>query len=584
MKIYPTLLLLVSLTGSSSLWALGGADMVNKTIRLNMNESQVSRSDIHQAPTLPWYQLSDITEFVIDFPETGEFSAPVKYGGGLSNEVQVRYSANPEKNQGSIKLGCDDFSVQVELTYTSDTAGTATIAWHEAGDTRHFRHVTFTVQDDFDVASSVKLPEEIISTSPEYVWNDGLQDILKEIENTRYRNATEKLYQKRLVSLLPTIMMLHDASWTSEEYKGNTALHYACGLGHVELVRWLVEHGADLQYCTDKGASIDACIGKKNRASIKTILQEARAWRDKPYTGPSINEDVAREAAGWLDVEFSGFCMEEPDYDITFDEKKVREMAQTVYRYTKENRGIFSLAMDLNGTAAKHLTRVLNAKVSEEMFVEWIVRDLKQARMNMQVVRRGEGLSLATLPHMIKMREEEGMSYDGRTAIYSAACEGNVELVGWLLEHGAVTRLLDKQGNPVKVQDLKDIPNGEAIRNLINWYVAPDDVAGKKFTFRPAQGGPAIYASWKNMNEETEGGVKEDEDWSIIKITYTRTGPDTATVKRHSEWSPGGLYADGWTTYSFELKFTSPTQGTATCTTEKKNAQATTSTGTFTLK
>lgn len=582
MKIFRTVLLLVSLAGAATLRAQGVADVANKTFRLHMNESQVSRSDIYQPPALPWYQLSDITDFVIDFPETGEFSAPVNYGGGLSNEVQVRYSAPTEKNPACIKLGCDDFSVQVELTYTSDTAGTATIAWHEAGDTRHFRHVSFTVQEDFDVASGVDLPEEIISTSPEYAWDDGLQDILKELEKTQYRNATERLYQRRLTSLLPSIMMFHDASWTAPENKGNTALHYACGLGHVELVRWLVEHGADLQYSTDKGASIDACIGKKNRAIIKTILQEARAWRDRPYTGPSINPDVAREAAVWLDIEFVGFYMDKPDYDITFDEKKVREMAQIAYRYTKENRSMYSLGIDLHGTAAKHLIRVLNAKVSEEMFVEWIVRDLKQARMRMQVIRRGEGLALATLPHMIKVREEEGMPYDGATALYRAACEGNVELVGWLLEHGADSRLLDKEGNPVK--ELKDIPNGEAIRNLINWYVAPAKVGGKKFTFHPAGGGPAIYSSWQGMNEETEGGVKEDEDWSIIKTSYTRTGPDTATVKRHSEWSPGGLYADGWVTYTFELKFTSPTQGTATCTTEKKNAKATVSTGTFTLK
>ena len=50
-----------------------------------MNESQVARSEIHQEPALPWYQLGSITDFVIDFPEKGEFSAPVKYGVNLSN-------------------------------------------------------------------------------------------------------------------------------------------------------------------------------------------------------------------------------------------------------------------------------------------------------------------------------------------------------------------------------------------------------------------------------------------------------------------------------------------------------------------
>jgi hypothetical protein len=299
MQIPRSHILICLLAGAPTLWALGPEDITNKTIRLDMNESQVARSDIYQEPTLPWYQLSDITDFVIDFPEKGEFSAPVNYGGGLSNEVQVRYSATPEKNVATIKLGCDDFSVQVNLTYTSDTAGTATIAWHEAGDTRHFRHVTFTVQDDSEAGSHVELPEEIISTGPEPELNDGLSDILARLEKTTYRSATDKLYRKRLLSLLPEVMLLNNASWTTPDYKGNTALHYACGLSDVELVQWLVNHGADLEMSTDKGASIDACIGGKNAAKIKTILTEARAWRDKPYDGPSVDTNEAIEAAGW---------------------------------------------------------------------------------------------------------------------------------------------------------------------------------------------------------------------------------------------------------------------------------------------
>jgi len=191
-------------------------------------------------------------------------------------------------------------------------------------------------------------------------------------------------------------------------------------------------------------------------------------------------------------------------------------------------------------------------------------------------------LVLAKLPHMILTREEEGMTPDAATSIYHAASEGNVELVAWLLEHGADTRLVDKQGNIVT--ELKNVPNEAAIRNMLKWYVAPAQVAGKKFTYHPANGGPALHASWQGMNEETEGSVKEDEDWSIIKTTYTRTGPNTATVTRQAEWSPGGHYAAGWNNYEFELKFTSPTQGTATCTEKTKFSEPTTTTGTFTLK
>ena len=574
-------LFLLAVYGTAPLWAQAPANIANKTVRLDMSRSQVSRSDFQKKPELPWYQLDAITDFVIDFPETGEFTDTVNYGSELSNVVQVSYAANAAPDLGIIKLACEDFSVQVNLTYTSATTGTATIAWHEAGDTRHFRNVNFSVQDDLDVESRIELPEEIISTSPD-MWDDGLQAILSEIEQASYRSATDKLYQKRLVSLLPMVMMMHDASYTNPDYKGNTALHYACGLSHVKLVQWLVEHGADLEARTDKGASIDACIGGKNAKKIKAILQAAREWRDRPYTGPEVDVQAARDAAAWLELEFSGFKQESPDYAIPTDDQKARANAQLLYRCVKSGTGPFALSMSLTDTPAILLTRVLNAKVSEEMFVEDMLRELKQCYKYQQHVRRKDGLVLAKLPHMILAREQEGMTPDAATALYRAAVEGNIELVGWLLDHGADTRLVDQQGNIVT--ELKGIPNAEAIRNLINWYIAPTEVAGKTFTFTPTQGGPATYTTWQSMNEETEGAVKEDEDWSIIKTTYTRTGPNTATVTRQAEWSPGGHYAAGWTNYEFELKFTSPTQGTATCTEKTKFSEPTTTTGTFTLK
>jgi ankyrin repeat protein len=102
------------------------------------------------------------------------------------------------------------------------------------------------------------------------------------------------------------------------------------------------------------------------------------------------------------------------------------------------------------------------------MFTEALQKELYQVRAYKLHELQKAGKSLALLPHMIMVREAEGMPYDGATALYRAACEGNVELVSWLLEHGADTRLTDKHGNVVT--ELKNIPNEEAIRNLINWY------------------------------------------------------------------------------------------------------------------
>ena len=77
MRLSRSLLLLCCLSVTPALWALGPADIANKTIRLDMSRAQVSRSDFQQKPQLPWYQLDDITDFVIDVPDTSEFTDTV---------------------------------------------------------------------------------------------------------------------------------------------------------------------------------------------------------------------------------------------------------------------------------------------------------------------------------------------------------------------------------------------------------------------------------------------------------------------------------------------------------------------------
>lgn len=303
MKFRRILLPLIMLAGAPALWALGPADIANRTVRLNMNNALVAHSAMYGQPVHPWYMLNEVTDFVIDFPEKAEFSTTTDYSVDLSNELQVSYSPDTENSKAYLKVECDDFQVLIDLTYTSNTAGTATIFWLQAGNTRHFRNISIIVEKDHIASSAVELPEEIISLAPE-MWNDGLQAIHSEIENANYRSATDKLYQKRLVSLLPMVMMTHDASFTNPDYKGNTALHYACGLSHVKLVQWLVEHGADLEAQTEKGASIDACVGGKNAIAIIAgkvwrlpccrtrycrVKNDGIPWMEPPpYTAPPV--------------------------------------------------------------------------------------------------------------------------------------------------------------------------------------------------------------------------------------------------------------------------------------------------------
>ena len=114
--------------------------------------------------------------------------------------------------------------------------------------------------------------------------DDGLFNILLEIESTMYSRQDESLFQYRLVTLLPLIMEQGNPDITLPETKGNTALHYACALGHVKLVQWLIDHGADTKARTKRGASVRDCVGRANRRAILRMLDEAHA-RPVPRPG-----------------------------------------------------------------------------------------------------------------------------------------------------------------------------------------------------------------------------------------------------------------------------------------------------------
>lgn len=564
------------------LWAAQPeSTMSGRCIRIAMADASVARVGLNQPAKGPWYRLSDLTEFVLDFPTADTFTAVTDYCPNLRANVTVTYDAE----QGKVKLLSEDFSVDILLSFTGKDSGCAEIVWHEAGNTRYFRGATFTVQNEADDIAHLELPMEQIARDPE-ILDDGLQEILWDIEKMVPRNATEKLYKARLTTLLPHVMMSQDASYTNQDYKGNTALHYACGLSHVELVSWLVEHGADLQAYTEKGASIDACVGGRNAAAIRTILSEARAWRDKPYEGPAINVAEAREAAAYLDLAFSGYEMESPDFCIPAKDERARECARMLYRCVKSGTGPYALAMNMTETPAILLTRVMNAKVSEEMFVEWILRELEQRRMYQQVVRRKDGLALAALPHMILHREEEGMPYDGKSPLYRAAEEGNAELVRWLLKHSPNRRITNERGESCELP--ADAPHAAAIKEIISRAstvgCAPVSVVGKTLTFTAPSLEGAYSVNWKKANVEKEGAVAVDEDWSIIELRYTRTGNATATVIRRAQWSPGGHYASGWSEKVFTLQFNTPDSGTATYSDTSKAGPPMMHHGTFTLK
>lgn len=113
------------------------------------------------------------------------------------------------------------------------------------------------------------------STGERVVIEDrsSLDPLIARMRALRCRHATSALYQRRLLTLLPLIRNGADVDITLPETKGNTALHYACGIGSLSITKWLLEHGANPNAVTDKGATPIMCVGSDNRAAIIQALQ-----------------------------------------------------------------------------------------------------------------------------------------------------------------------------------------------------------------------------------------------------------------------------------------------------------------------
>lgn len=73
-----------------------------------------------------------------------------------------------------------------------------------------------------------------------------LQRIHNKISGAKFKSSDSRWSQKRILQLLPRILNGEDVNVSLDGMKGNTCLHYACELGSRDLIRWLVENGADV--------------------------------------------------------------------------------------------------------------------------------------------------------------------------------------------------------------------------------------------------------------------------------------------------------------------------------------------------
>ena len=74
---------------------------------------------------------------------------------------------------------------------------------------------------------------------------------------------------------LHAILYGADVNHVLENANGTTVLHNACGLGHVEIVAWLLKNGADTTVKTAKGATVDDCVGGSAASVIRAMLKES---------------------------------------------------------------------------------------------------------------------------------------------------------------------------------------------------------------------------------------------------------------------------------------------------------------------
>lgn len=194
--------------------------------------------------------------WVLKFPASGQRATAELTG---ENTV-VSATYEPMGCGAMISLNGGDTTGEITLDFAESDSGMARVAW-QTGDTSWV-----VCAARFIILSAGETAEKSAE--------DTLQKLISSLEQTEYATAVERLYQRRLLELLPQIAQGASVDTVLPGANGTTALHNACGLSHVEIVQWLVEYGASLNAKTAKGASVDACIGGPNTKAIRAILKK----------------------------------------------------------------------------------------------------------------------------------------------------------------------------------------------------------------------------------------------------------------------------------------------------------------------
>lgn len=276
-----TLILTAFLIPSLTIYAeqsdasLAPASMDGKQVYLNLVGAQESTTEMNVRPT-EWSE-SKSTPMVFCFPSGSNNSYSYQLHESSPDApwppVVVTYSPQ----HSAISVTGNDMAVEVKLSFSSSSEGKADIVWHEEGVSWYVRGATFLISDQASSSGTLIMPQASEEDGAIQSVDDGLRELVQQLEQQTYNSAVERLYQKRLLVLLSQMLEGGDVNNVLSNANGTTALHNACGLSCVEIVQWLVDHGADLDAKTAKGASVDACVGGPNAKAIRAILRKARA-------------------------------------------------------------------------------------------------------------------------------------------------------------------------------------------------------------------------------------------------------------------------------------------------------------------
>lgn len=103
--------------------------------------------------------------------------------------------------------------------------------------------------------------------------SDGMA-LVNALRATSYTGSVQKLYQRRLLTVLPQIINGASVDTIIPKANGTTALHNACGLGRLDVVTWLLEKGANPNAKTAKGATPLQCVGTAHTKEIAKVLKQ----------------------------------------------------------------------------------------------------------------------------------------------------------------------------------------------------------------------------------------------------------------------------------------------------------------------